>query len=548
MNGVQRCERYVREVLKKGACYPETIKLAARRHLSDKKRTEFYFDKDAANTAVEILELMPHTKGELQGQLLVLEGWQCFAVCSLFGWKWSDTGLRRFKYGDIFVPRKNGKTALAVGIALLMLGPDNEPGAEVFLGATGERHAKRLLYRPAKYIVDHWEEYSYQYNIEAGASSIVRTDNDSLLTTVIRDPGDGDSPHCAVVDEYHEHKESDQYDTFDTGMGARRQPLLLITTTAGFNLGSPCKTEHEECRKILNGSLVADDKFVLLYEPDEDDEWDDIETLKKVNPNFGVSVTEHYLKSKLEAARQSAEKQTKFKTKHLNIWVGAQTQWMNMLLWQRQAKKSLSLDDFEGAECHITCDLASKIDVAALHITFKRKGHFFSFPFFYVPESAVERIKEYQQFVSAGDMIVTPGNKTDYEFIEKQIIEFSARFDVLSIAFDPAQATYLVTRLEENRSLSDKCIDFPQNRKNISEPMQELEAAVMDREYWHDGNTCMTWMIGNTCNKKDAGERHYPVKENRNDDKCHIDGSVSAIMGVARWMEEAPDTESVVIL
>lgn len=535
MNGVRRANRYVKGVLKNPHLYPKTISQACERYNSDKLRDDVYLDESAANFVVTVVESMPHTKGELQGKGLLLEDWQCFFYVNVFGWKWTETQTRRFRYAFLFVPRKNGKTAMAIPASLLMFAVDQEKGAEVYLGAVGEQHAKRLLFKPARYICDKWEEFRDRYNIQVNASSIVRTDNDSVLTTVIKSPNDGDSPHCAVIDEYHEHKDSTQYETFDTGMGARIQPLLLVITTAGTDLSSPCKTEFDDCIKVLNGSLEQDDKFALVYCPDDDDEWDDVRTLRKVNPNMGVSVKENYLLSQLEKAKQSADKQNAYKTKHVNIWVGSKSAWMNMDKWQKQ-KKEMKISDFAGEDCHLTCDLASTIDVSVIHATFRRGDEYFSFPFFYVPEEALNRIDIYHRFVNAGFMVTTDGEMTNYKVLEDKILELSSNHNVLSIAFDPHQATYLQTRLMDG-SLKEKVFTLGMSRANLSEPMNEMEGRVAAKQYWHDGNECMTWMIGNTCNAKDNGDRGYPVKENKNDERCHIDGSMTAIMGVARWLD-----------
>lgn len=544
MNGLDRANRYAVEVIKNPHLYPQTILQACQRYENDKKREDIYLDNSAANYVVAVVESMPHTKGEWYGKPMLLEDWQCFFYVNVFGWKVAKTGYRRFRYADLYIPRKNGKTAMAIPAMLLMFAVDQEPGAEVFLGATSQENAKNLLFKPAKVICNKYDEFRDHFNIEINASTIVRSDNDSVLTTVIRNPDDGASPHAALVDEYHEHKDDNQYSTFDTGMGARRQPLLMVISTAGFDLSSPCLTQMEECKKILDGTYKADNKFCMMFVPDKEDKWDSEATLRKVNPNMGVSVTEDYLLSKLARAKQNATKQNEFKTKYCNYWVGSKAPWLNLQKWQGQARK-LNLAEFVGEQCHITCDLASTTDIASIHLTFKQGEEFFSFPFFYAPESAVEKVKDYRRFADAGELTLTEGNMTDYSVLEDQIIQFCNEFDVLSISFDPHQATYLQTRLRENIHLEDKVFTYPMNRPNMSDPMNELEGRVENRQYWHDGNSCMNWMIGNTCNSKDNGERSYPVKENRNDERCHIDGSITAIMGVGRWLAEDEDDDSI---
>ena len=212
---------------------PETIKRACERHISDLKRDDLVYDAESADAAIDNIELFVHPKGALQGQNIHLEPWECFAVAMIFGWKWKKNGLRRFRRAYFRIPRKNGKSLLAISIALLMFSADGEPGAEVYLGATGQEQAKDILFRPAKFITEKADGFIDAYGIEVNASSLVIPENFSRLQAVIKKPDDGTNPHCAVVDEYHLHDTDDQYAVFDTGMGAREQPLLLVTTTAG---------------------------------------------------------------------------------------------------------------------------------------------------------------------------------------------------------------------------------------------------------------------------------------------------------------------------
>lgn len=535
MTGSERLERYINDVLTKPKDYPETIVQACQRFVDDMNRKDICFDVGAANNAIENVELMPHTKGKWKDKPTILEDFQCFWIGSLFGWKWTKNDLRRFRYAYVQVPRKNGKSHIVICIALVMFGCDEEQGAEVYLGATSQEHSRDLLYRPAKYIVNHSDDYREAYGVEVGATSMVQPDNNATLKTVIKKPDDGASPHCAVVDEYHEHESSDQYDTFNTGMGSRDQPLLHIITTAGGDLGSPCKYEYDDCKRVLRKEIEADTKFILIYEPDEGDEWHDPKILKKVNPCLGVSVNEDYLLDQLEIAKVSAEKQNIFRTKHLNQWVGSKVAWMNMLAWQRQKDTSLSWDDFKDKPCHIGLDLASKKDLCAISVLFEEGGHYYSFPFFFAPEGAAETNDRYPQFVNRGELELTDGNMTDYAFIEKRLLEICEFADVKSIAYDPYQATYLVTRLQEKRI---KLVEFNHTVVNMSEPMKELEARVLNGELHHNGNACMTWQVSNVAAKLDVKDNIYPNKSNRNDERCKIDGVVAMIMAFGRWLGE----------
>ncbi len=541
MTGSERLQKYVNDVLSNPERHPQTIVQACQRFIDDYARGDIYFDVDACDAAIRYIEMFKHVgAAPWFGTNVVLENFQCFWVGSLFGWKWVKNDMRRFRYAYAQIPRKNGKSFIAVCIALLMFGPDSETGAEVFLGATSREHCKDLLFKPASNIVKACEDYKEHYGIEIGATRLTMPSTNSFLTTVIKKPSDGNNPHCAVVDEYHEHETSEQYDTFDTGMGARRQPLLHVVTTAGADQGGPCKAEYDECKRGLRGEIDIDTKFVLIYEPDEGDDWEDEATLRKVNPCMGVSVNEDYLLDQLRIAKTSTDKQNTFRTKHLNQWVGSKVAWMNMLAWQRQKDTSLKIEDFKGEQCHIALDLASKKDLTALSILFKRGEHYYGFEYFFVPEDAVLNNDRYPQFVKRDEISITGDSMTDYSFIEQKILELCNDYDVLSVAYDPFQATYLVARLSEHRL---NLIEYGHTVGNMSEPMKLLEACVLDGKYHNDGNSCMSWQIGNVVARLDVKDNIYPNKANRNDERCKIDGVVSLIMAFGRWLDETREVK-----
>lgn len=534
MNGVDRCNRYVDAVISGELLAPKTIIQACERYRKDFDNGLFRFDDKSANGAVNNIELLSHAKGRLQGQRIKLEDWQCFFVCNLFGWKWVKTGKRRFRRAYELVPRKNGKSLLAICVALIMFGPDMELGAEVYLGATSQDQAKDLLFNPAKYIVETSKAFRKRFGIEVNASNLIIPANFSQLKSVIKKPDDGYNPHCAIVDEYHEHDTDDQYSTFDTGMGSREQPLLLVTSTAGSNLGGPCKEMHDECTMVLDGTIADESLFVLIYQPDLDDDWSDPAVLDKVNPNIDVSVSRDYLIDQQNIARRSATAQNAFRTKHLNEWVGARVAWMNMLMWQKQ-KSGISIADFQHKECFVSIDLASKKDLSSICILFKEAGVYSTFFKFYAPEAAVEEFPKYREFTTKGELTETPGNVTDYAFIEDELLSIAKQHKVKGFIFDTWQANYLITRMQDKRL---PVIEMPMTVKNLSDAMKETEAQVLDGNLWHDGNTCMTWQVGNVTAKMDARENIYPRKANENDKNCHIDGPVSLIMAMSRWQIE----------
>lgn len=552
LSGPARCRRYAEQVLSGVVVAGGYVRLACQRFIDDLARAAnddpafpYRFDEEAADRVVRFFEKMPHTKGEwaAKGQLFVLQDWQCFIECNVFGWLNTETGSRRFRQVYEEEPRKNGKSQRLAARGIYLFAADKECGSEVYSGATSEKQAYEV-FRPAWQMVFRLPELRARFAIDQGGNaknpgSMFVTTDMSRFETMIGKPGDGSSPHGALVDEYHEHDSDDMVETMLTGMGARRQPLLSIITTAGSNLGGPCYEKRRDIIRILERQVFDETIFGIIYGLDEKDDWSDPKSLKKANPNYGVSVFPEYLLAQLNEARRSATKQNAFRTKHLNQWVGARTIWMNMLSWQRQ-KREMKIEDMRPFRCWIACDLASKKDVAAVISLIEMPGGFGCIPMFFVPESAVAENDKYREFVTAGAMIETPGNMTDFAFIEEEIVRLSGMLNMQDSCFDDWQANYLMTRLQ-NRGI--RAVEYNQTVKNMSEPMKEVDARVGARTLWHDGNPCMTWMMGNVAARIDAKENIYPRKDNENDPRCKIDGPVALIMAMGRALsnEDAGD-------
>ncbi|HBP5146152.1 TPA: terminase large subunit [Pseudomonas aeruginosa] len=540
--------QYASDVVGGGIVVCRYVKLACQRFLNDLGRQDdddwpYVFDEAKADRAVKFMQLMPHTKGKWSSSKskLVFEPWQVFIEANIFGWAKKDTGKRRFREAYEEIPRKNGKSARLAARGIYLFAADGESGAEVYSGATTEKQAFEV-FRPAWMMAHKLENLRNRFGIELSGNQknpgpMFVMEDMSKFETVIGNPGDGASPHAALVDEYHEHDTDALVDTMQTGMGAREQPLLSIITTAGSNLGGPCYEKRRDVIRILEGQTIDETIFGIIYTIDEDDPWDDPASLIKANPNYGVSVFPDFLLAQLQQAKRSASKQNAFRTKHLNQWVGARTVWMNMLAWQRQ-KRDFTIADMAGCRCWMALDLASKKDVAALVMLFEKAGQFYCTPRFYAPEAAAEENEKYQNFALEGHLVLTPGSMTDYAFIEADILDLAKQIDLQDSAFDDWQANYLITRLSNT---SIPVVDFNQTVKNMSEPMKEVEARVIARTLWHDGNPVMTWMMGNVAAKIDAKENIYPRKENDNDPNCKIDGPVALIMAMGRALVAGVD-------
>lgn len=531
MSYTRRAAQYADDVIagKVPACI--YVRQACKRFISDLDRDDLELT-DEGERWCRFLEKLPHTKGPWagRGEKLQLSDWQVFCTINIYGWKRTATGRRRFSEAYIEVPRKNGKSLWFAGLGIGHLAIDGEYGAEVYCGATTEKQAWEV-FRPAKQICERSPQLRERFGIEVNAKTLNIMSNGARFEPVIGNPGDGASPSCGIADEFHEHKTSDLVDTFVTGMGAREQPLMLYITTAGSDMGGPCYAKRDDVKNILAGSVEDDAIFGIIYTVDEDDEWDTVDAQRKANPNFDVSVGADYLAGQLSQARRSATKQVAYKTKHLNMWVGAKAAWMNMLAFQACRKKSLNLDDFHGQDCYIAFDLASKTDVACKAMLFPPhagRGRWAAFVRHYLPEDVILEggNTRYKGWHVDGWIDATPGNVIDFGRIEDDLIEDRSKFNILAVPFDPFQATQFSTRmLDEGFPM----VEVGATVRNFSEPMKELEAMILKREIDFEFDPVLLWMMGNVVAKLDKKDNIFPDKERR---ESKIDGVVALIMAI----------------
>ena len=523
------------------------VRKACARHLEDLSRQEskdfpYRFDERAAAKACGFVELMPHTKGVWagRGERLRLEPWQVFILASVFGWVRKSDGLRRFRKVYIEVPRKNGKSALSAPVGLYMMAADGEHGAEVYSGATTEQQAWEV-FRPAKIMAERTPEFLEAFGVEVMASNISIPANGSRFKPIIGKPGDGASPSCAIVDEYHEHDTDELYDTMLTGMGARRQPLMWVITTAGADIAGPCYALRSDVVRMLEGTAQDDTLFGIVYTVDEGVDWTSEDALRMANPNYGVSVGDEFLREQIRDAVQNARKQNVVKTKHLNVWVTARAAFLNMERFNQAADAGLREEDFEGEACWMGLDLASKIDIACVSKLFYRDGKWYVFVRSYLPEARVQdpEKRHYQEWAHGGYLTVTEGDVIDYERIQTDIERDAKRFRITALGYDPYSATQMAQNLQK---AGLNVIEVPQRVQQLSEPMKEIEAIILDGRLAHDGNPCTAWQFSNVTAKVDANDNVFPRKEQPH---SKIDAFVATVIAKRVSMIPAADTASI---
>jgi phage terminase large subunit-like protein len=538
---------YARKVTAGKIVAGRLVKLACERHLADLAkyragRGKLYFDNEAASRAIKFFTVLHHSKGEWAGQKFILRPWQEFIIGSIFGWKRQD-GTRRFRTAYNEVGRKNGKSTISAGIALLLAFFDNEPGSECYVAATKREQAK-ICWSEAKRMVEATPELKKRIQIWRGVSNLSIESRAQKLEPLGADSDtlDGLNIHGAVIDELHAHKNRNMVDVIDTATGARRQPLLFEITTAGYDRQSVCWEHHDYSIKVLEGVIQDDTWFGYIACADEGDDWTDKKTWKKANPNLGVSVHLDDLVRKCEKAKEMPAAENAFRQKHLDEWTEQSERWISIEKWDACAEPRAERD-LLGELCFGGLDLASTRDITAFVLVFPDDGAFDLLCRFWVPDEQMrERVKTdrvpYDVWLKQGFLKTTPGNVTDYDFIREEIRELAAKYDIREIAYDRWGATQLATQLQEDGA---EMVEFGQGFGSMAAPTKELERLMLDKKIRHGGHPIMRWMASNVAVKRDPAD-NMKIDKSKSTEK--VDGMVALAMAIGRasvFLNEPPE-------
>lgn len=519
---------------------------SCKRYFKDLERAEddqcsFYFDLDLAERFLRLAQKFKHVKGNWDNPCIIYESWQNFIFMNVFGFISKITGSRRFRTCHIEVPRGNGKSAIASQVGLYMLALENPKGNEVYSAATGRDQA-RIILDSARAMARANKGFLKATGVRVLAHQVVHEKSESFFRALSADSNtlDGLQPVCALIDELHSHKNRSVYDVIDSAMSKRRDSLLFVITTAGFDTSGIGYSQSAYCSKICNGDFEDDSFFGIVYTIDEKDDPYNRLSWIKANPNWGISVDPINFESKAMKAKENPSDQNNFNVKHLNVWTNSASPFFNVRKWDLCTNHKLSLDDFKGEKCWVGIDLASKIDLTSFAYIFKRDNKYYFFTENFIPEQTIIESKNdlYPKWVASGDVIKTKGEAINYSYLEEVLFHRSRQFKFIGVHYDPWNATELAQIMSGKRI---EMIEFRMTVANLSEPMKKIDASLREERFIHRENSCERWCLGNVVAKVDANDNVFPRKDN---DQLKIDPIVAAIMAMAGWVQEE-ENESV---
>jgi phage terminase large subunit-like protein len=537
---IRRAEKYISSVLSGEIDLSTTTRLTFLRHASDllvAPENGWYFDKKKAERVFDFCSLLKHSPDKRSWVTFDPEPWQAAIIYIMFGWHKKD-GTRRFNYGYIEIPKKNGKTTFAAVFSNYLLFFDGEEEAEVYHAATVEKQA-HICFDKAKRMIEKSPSLAKRARCLTNNVSIQATG--SKMEPLGRDSEsmEGINPSGAVVDEYHVFtwKNNFVFENLQSATVNRRQPLIVIITTSGRDKDLPCFEYRNLCIDILKGIKRQDDTFAIIFTLDETDDWKNPDVWKKANPNWDVSVLPNRFEDEFKGALNSRTKEVAFKTKNLNLWVDAPTVWIPDEKWIA-CSHGLKYDDLKGQLCYAGIDLASHVDINALALFFPNvKGRPALRMFFWIPQDKIKEKEDrvdYALWTKQGWISSTPGSIIDVDQQSEDLQRILKEYKVEGFAYDPYMAHHGIIQNIQKGGFPVQRLDlYQQSLKNMSAPTKEFEKIINSGDLEHFDNPVMRWMMRNIVILVDTNENIKPDKK-RSREK--IDGPVAAITAIGEYL------------
>jgi phage terminase large subunit-like protein len=490
----------------------------------------------AGEKVVRFVSQLTHSKGEYAGQPFRLRSWQEALLRTLFGTLRPD-GRRQYRTCYLELPRKNGKTELAAAIALYMLLWDGEIGAEVY-GAAVDLDQATLVFNAASAMVRHDPELSAILEIIPSRRRILHPSTNGMYRAI---PGDAPSAHgynasAVIYDELHAAPNRDLWDVLTTSMGARRQPLTMVITTAGYDRQSICWELHAYAERVRDG-VVDDPTFLpVIYGAPSDADWLSEAVWKAVNPALGDFRSLEEMQVMARQAREVPARQNTFRRLYLNQWTESETRWLDPDAWAACAGPVPWAEmpaHLEGRRVWLGLDLSTTTDLtAAVILAPLADGSLDVAAHAWLPEerlaARVTRDRApYDQWAREGALTLTEGNVVDYSVIRAWVLAQASRYEVVEVAFDPWNATGLMTQIMDDGAT---CTEVRQGFQTMSAPMKHLETLVGARQLRHGGHPVLAWCAANVVVKQDPAGNIKPDKGKSTE---RIDGITALVTGLS---------------
>lgn len=532
-------------------------KLGCARHLRDMARARtpefpYYLDLAKAERFFRFAEQLKHYKGKWAGEYIRLEPWQKYVTGSQFGWTHTDTGLRRFRTWFNQIPRKNGKTLIGSVTLLYLSFFDGEPGAEGYSVAT-KRDQSKISFNDCRRLV---LSSGLKSRISVQVANLHRDDTASKLEPLgaDHDSTDGLNPNVVLVDEMHAMKDRGMLDVMETATGAREQPVINQITTFGDNPLSPWGDQNEYSNKILEGVLVDESFFVFTAHADPEDDWTLLETARKANPNYGISVNPDDLAAKIAKSKGIPSAAASYKQKHLNLHGNASAPCLSVDGWRKgQSQTRWTLEDMAHEPCYVGVDLASKIDLCALAFVFPPapgRPEWLAFMRIWTPrDSLAERAHRdrapYGIWADQGWLTTVDGTSIDKTVVRDAIVEARSIVDIVQVGFDPWHSDTPIKMLTAQDGFDEtQVIEVPQTYQGMSAGCLRVQADILAGMVDARGCPVTAWAVSNAVGNQD-GKGNLMFTKDPKKSKGRIDPLIALTIGVSMKIRQPIEEENI---
>lgn len=521
---------------------------------------EYHFDAARADLACDFFpEYLRHFEGEHAGKPFELLDWQReLIIRPLFGWLRRD-GTRRFRRVFLEVAKKNGKSGLSSGLALLLAFADGEAAAQVYCAAGAEDQA-RIVFRPSAEMTRGSPDFVRDFGVEVLANAIEQPKTSSFLrplTSKARTQH-GLNVHGLVFDEFHAQRDRELWETLYRGISARRQPVVVIITTAGWDRESICYEEYKRACRARDGIARDDSYLPVIFEARPEDDWRDERTWHRANPSLGATKKLAYMREECAAAESEPRKLNDFLRLDLNIWTDSRTQWITPEAWAA-CRVDDAPEDLTKCPCFVGLDLSETTDLAAVAVAWRLSSQVdaeedatthgdkaetidpfvrvFLRVWFFLPRAKMhERVKRdgvpYDTWARDGHITVTDSEVIDYRAIRRRVESIAQEWRPVEVGFDPWNSRQLATDLAGDGL---PMVEVRQGFGSLSAPSKLLEGLIASRRIMHDGNPVLTWCAANVEVATDPAGNIKPQKPGGDARGTRrIDGIAAAVTALSR--------------
>ena len=512
----------------------ENIKLACKRFMDFLDMEDRYFDVGDVERTIRFFERFRHFTGQYNNKPFILQEWQKFMICGIYGFKWKKDGTRVTRTFILSVSRKQGKTSCISIMAIKALLEENN--AQVIVAANSASQASILFKMASSYLKSLGGKVDKLFRRFRDRIMFDKTDSSMRVVSADASRLDGLNCNFAVVDEISQAPNSDVYDVLESSMGSRQQPLMCCCTTRSNNQSGFYKELEQSGIDVMRGLKQDDSVFCLVYTLDEGDDCEDEKVWKKCSPNLGISVSEDFYRQQITKMKNNPSQTTAIMTKVFNVWTSTSNVWIPQSYTFKVMDK-VKMDDFKDKLLYLSFDLASTSDLTCLSAMYEDNGTYYFKNWYYLPQEALKTSTNkdnYKKWQRQGFLTVTQGNVTDYDYVMNDIQKLQDNSEgIVRISYDSWNATDFTIRLTES---GFNMKPYSQSIGSMNRPTKAIERLIIEgKNIVIDKNPITLFCFENSVPKPDYNDNIKIIKESYEN---KIDGVVAIIMNYGGFQEE----------